>query len=261
LSSWKYALYALVCCLGSHTFKWLIRWSIYRPQLQNSRWTKAAVLCGTPDSPVVHRTAHYSLSGAPSRCSVRVGDRWRRRLFHTGQSSAHTGQSSGLLSECHLELAVGLVFHSPPDSPVRLAQTVRSSTLGLFLDLLNVFFWGVAFLNSLVQVHLASCELQTQTLENLLVHGLCCSSNTKTQLAKWLGVHFPYNLHLFGDWWQHNQNKQIIQVFEWKYAIYLLGCMIDPTTWNYGLKPPPNSIIHLLPILGPNNQNHLRNHL
>ena len=39
----------------------------------------------------------------------------------------------------------------------------------------------------------ASCELQTQTLENLLVHGLCCSSNTKTQLAKWPGVHFPYN--------------------------------------------------------------------
>jgi hypothetical protein len=39
----------------------------------------------------------------------------------------------------------------------------------------------------------ASCELQTQTLENLLVHGLCCSSNTKTQLAKWPGVHFPYS--------------------------------------------------------------------
>jgi hypothetical protein len=39
----------------------------------------------------------------------------------------------------------------------------------------------------------ASCELQTQTLENLLVHGLCCSSNTKTQLAKWSRVHFPYN--------------------------------------------------------------------
>jgi hypothetical protein len=28
----------------------------------------------------------------------------------------------------------------------------------------------------------ASCELQT--LESLLVHGLCYSSNTKTQLAK-----------------------------------------------------------------------------
>jgi hypothetical protein len=125
------------------------------------------------------------MSDAPSHCPVRAGDRWRRRLFHTGQSGAHTGQSGGLLSGCHLELAVGLEFLGASDSPVRLAQTVRSSTLGLFLDLLNVFFWGVAFLNSLVQVSLASCELQPQTLENLLVHGLCWSSNTKTQLAKW----------------------------------------------------------------------------
>jgi hypothetical protein len=155
-----------------------------------------------------------------------------------------------------------------PDSPV-CHRTVRcsthrhsaGSTLGLFLDLFKVFFWGVAFPNSLVQVDLASCELQTQTLEILLVHGLCCSSNTKTQLAKWPGVHFPYNLPLFGDWWQHNQSKQIIQVYEWKYAIYLLGCMFVPTMWYYELKPPPNSIIHLLPIIGPNNQNHLKSHL
>jgi hypothetical protein len=42
----------LVCCLGSHTFKWPVGSSIYRPQLQTSRWRKAAVLCGTPDSPV-----------------------------------------------------------------------------------------------------------------------------------------------------------------------------------------------------------------
>jgi hypothetical protein len=28
----------------------------------------------------------------------------------------------------------------PPDSPVLHAQTVRSSTLGLFFDLFNVFF-------------------------------------------------------------------------------------------------------------------------
>jgi hypothetical protein len=95
---------------------------------------------------------------------------------------------------------------------------------------------------------IASCELQTQTLESLLVHGLRCSSNTKTQLAKWPGVHFPYNLPLFGDWWQHNQSKQIIQVFECKYAIYSLRCINAPSMWNYGLKPPPNSIIHLFPI-------------
>jgi hypothetical protein len=41
-------------------------------------------------------------------------------FFHTGQSGAHTGQSGGLLSECHLELAVGLEFPGAPDSPVRL---------------------------------------------------------------------------------------------------------------------------------------------
>jgi hypothetical protein len=137
---------------------------IYSPQHKYSYRRKAAAFCVTPHSLVVHRTTHCSLSGAPSRCPVRAGDRWRRRLF-------------------------------TPFTP----------------DLLNVFFWGVAFLNSLVQVNLASCELQTQTLENLLVHGLCWSSNTKTQLAKWPRVHFPYNLPLFGDWWQHNQSKQIIQ--------------------------------------------------
>jgi hypothetical protein len=75
-----------------------------------------------------HRTAHCSLSGAPSRCSVRAGDRWRRRLFHTGQSGAHTGQSGGLLSECHLELAVGLEFPGAPDSPACGHRTVRCAT-------------------------------------------------------------------------------------------------------------------------------------
>jgi hypothetical protein len=103
--------------LGLHTFKWSVGWSIYRPQLQNSHWRKAAVLCGTPDSPVVHRTAHCSLFSAPSHCPVRAGDRWRCRLFHTGQSGAHTGQSGGLLFGCHLELVVGLQFLGAPDSP------------------------------------------------------------------------------------------------------------------------------------------------
>jgi hypothetical protein len=187
-----------------------------------------------------HRIVRWSFLRVPPGTS-----RWAAILWCTGQSGVWA-----------------------PDSPM-CHQTVwcsthrqsAGSTLGLFLELFNVFFWGVAFLNSLVQVDLASCELQTQTLENLLVHGLCWSSNTKTQLAKWPGVHFPYNLPLFGDWWQHNQSKQIIQLFEWHYAIYLLGCMFVPTMWYYGLKPPPNSIIHLLPIFGPYNQNHLKNYL
>jgi hypothetical protein len=45
---------------------------------------------------------------------------------------------------------------------------------------------------ALVQFSSHPVNYKTQTLENLLVHGLCCSSNTKTQLAKRLGVHFPY---------------------------------------------------------------------
>jgi hypothetical protein len=122
-----------------------------------------------------------------------------------------------------------------------------------FLGFLCWFLWASFVIESWTFMHLfmssfdvlhpdflspilfASCELQL--------------SNAKTQLAKWSGVHFPYNLPLFGDWWQHNQSKQIIQTFEWKYSIYLLGCMFVPKMWCYGLKPLPNSIIHLLPIL------------
>jgi hypothetical protein len=46
----------------------------------------------TLDSLLVHRTAHYSLSGAPSRYPVRAGDRWRRSLF-TPDSPAFTPDS------------------------------------------------------------------------------------------------------------------------------------------------------------------------
>jgi hypothetical protein len=105
------------------------------------------------------------------------------------------------------ELAVGLPFPSAPDSPTcgtgqsgvppisPVLQTRQSAGNTSFvswtsLDLHNVFFWGVAFLNALVQVTLASHELQTQTLVNSLVHRLCWSSNTKTYLAKWLGSIF-----------------------------------------------------------------------
>ena len=213
-------------------------------------------------------------------------DRWIRPLpsarWHTGQSGAHRtvrcysqrAPVCGLSAQTVRCLTGQSGAHRTPMSgappgagwqPLSWISSLISS--GFFV----LEYWTPMhlFMSSFEVLHphclgpilFASCELQTQTLENLLVHGLCCSSNTKTQLAKWPGVHFPYNLPLFGDWWQHNQSKQIIQVFEWKYAIYLLGCMFVPTMWYYGLKPPPNSIIHLLPIFGPNNQNHLKSHL
>jgi hypothetical protein len=56
-------------------------WGVFiAPNTNRAVGEKLLLLCGTPDSPVVHRTAHSSLSGAPSRCPVRAGDRWRRRL-------------------------------------------------------------------------------------------------------------------------------------------------------------------------------------
>jgi hypothetical protein len=87
-------------------------------------------------------------------------------------------------SGCHLELAVRAAVPGAPDSPAcgtrqsgALDRIVRLwphiFLLRLFFNLLNVFFLGVAFLKSLVQVILASCELQTQTLANTLVHELC----------------------------------------------------------------------------------------
>jgi hypothetical protein len=101
---------------------------------------KLLLLCGTPDSPVVHRTAYCSMSGAPSRCSVRAGDRWRRRLWVPPRTSRWaavprcTGQS-GMWA---------------PDSPVCIGQSGAPRTdsphaahvfnLGLFFNLLNVFF-------------------------------------------------------------------------------------------------------------------------
>ena len=183
----------------------------------------------------------------------------------------HTGQSGATARERLSAASLRRLSGASPDSPVHTGHRCPVRHLALAdiprLGFLRWFFRASLFLSigllciflclllrcciliALVQFSSHPVNYKTQTLENLLVHGLCCSSNTKTQLAKWHGVHFPYNLPLFGDWWQHNQSKQIIQVFEWKYAIYLLGCMIVPTMWYYGLKPPPNSIIHLLPIL------------
>jgi hypothetical protein len=116
------------------------------------------------------------------------------------------------------------------------------------LDLHNVFFWGVAFLNILVQVTLASCELQTQTLAKSLVHRLCWSSNTKTYLAKWFGVHFPYNLPLLVI--DDTQPKQANITNIWLKICNLLARMhVCPHNVILWTEASPNSIIHLLPIL------------
>jgi hypothetical protein len=90
---------------------------IYSPQHNSSHWRKVDALCGTPDSPVVHRTTHCSVYGAPNHCPVAAGDRWRCRLF-TPDSPDFTPDSPVVFSaQCHLELAVGLWFPGAPNSP------------------------------------------------------------------------------------------------------------------------------------------------
>jgi hypothetical protein len=158
---------------------------IYMSQLNSSHWRKAVVLYGTPDSPVEAPDSPMPLSGVPSRWI------WHRRWplalqAFTPDSPVVTLNSSVVtpnspvasLPQCHQELAVGLQFPGVPESPscatgqssVPDRQSACDNTFLCFLDfawylliftcnLHNVLFWGVAFLNTLVQVTLTSCEI------------------------------------------------------------------------------------------------------
>jgi hypothetical protein len=162
---------------------------IYSPQHKTSRWRKAVAFCGTPDSLVVGT----GQSDAPVQCPLAIGSvRWPLG--------------------CHpLHRTVRASSTMPPGTsrwatvPWCTGQSACGNTILHFLDfawyflifscdLHNVFFWGVAFLSALVQVTLASCELQTKTLANTLVRRLHWSSNTKIYLAKW--TRGPFSLHM-----------------------------------------------------------------
>jgi hypothetical protein len=132
---------------------------IYRPQHNSSRWRKAAALCGTPDSPV-------PLSDAPS-CWIYYR-RWPLALQAFTSDSPDVAPDSPVpsLHQCHLKLVVGLQFPSARNSPACGTTILRFLDFAWYLltftcDLHNVFFWGVAFPNALVQVTLASYRLQT----------------------------------------------------------------------------------------------------
>jgi hypothetical protein len=186
---------------------WYVSWAptlgngwlgcIYSPQHKTSHWRKVVAFCGAPDSPVGSPDSPVPLSSALSRWVCQ--SRWPlvRKLFASDSPDFTTDSPMVFPPRCHLELAVRATVPGVPDSPacgtgqpgvppsslVLLAQTVcrqRFFVSWTSLDLHNVFFWGVAFINVLFQVTLAFCELQTQTLANTLVHGLCWSSNTKT---------------------------------------------------------------------------------
>jgi hypothetical protein len=82
-----------------------------------------------------HRTVRWCTGQHTVACPMRLAVALSEQVtvgaagfFYTGQSGAHTGQSGGLLSECHLELAVELEFPSAPDSPACGHRTVWCAT-------------------------------------------------------------------------------------------------------------------------------------
>ena len=62
-----------------------------------------------------------------------------------------------------------------------------------------------------------------QSLANSLVQFGCIGHQTPKSKVNGPRVHFPYNLPLFDDWWQHDQSKQMIEILNFKN--YLLARM------------------------------------
>jgi hypothetical protein len=159
---------------------------IYSPQYKTSHWRKAVAFCGTPDSPVVGT----GQSGAPIRCPLAVGSiKWPLGCQPDGPVSHRTVRASSTMPPGTSRWAIvpWCTGQSPCGNTILRFLEFAWYFLIFSCDIHNVFFWGVAFLNALVQVTLASCELQTKTLANTLVHRLCWSPNTKIYLAKWTG--------------------------------------------------------------------------
>ena len=114
-------------------------------------------------------------------------------------------------------------------SCVRLGSNLRAWTLLDLVCLLCIFTclsWGVdhwIITSSSSKSHFASYWTTKQTLVNSLFQFDCVGHQTPKSKVNGPRVYFPYNLSLFGDWWQHSQNKQIIKILEFKN--YLLARM------------------------------------
>jgi hypothetical protein len=161
MSTWKYLQYVLVCFLGSHTFKWPVGWCIYRPQFNYSRWRKSCNLCGTPDSPVVGTGQSNVLSDAP----LAVGSISRplalSAFARTVRCATEQSGPSSIVPPGTSRWATVPWCTGQSDSDNTFLRFLGFAWYLLIFtcDLHNVFFWGVSFLNVLVQVTLASCEL------------------------------------------------------------------------------------------------------
>jgi hypothetical protein len=185
MSTWKCLYYALVCCLGSHTFKWLVG-GIYSLPNTSSRWTESGsfLSTGTPDSPA--RTRHTLFSVWCLPCQSTVGVCSSRPLDPTVSHIVKCTLDSPVLqpesARCgHLCADCPGV---PPDSPVHTGHgTVHCSVCHQGTGWLptswisSLIFWASFVLESwtsklfssfevlhpqcLSPILFASCELQT----------------------------------------------------------------------------------------------------
>jgi hypothetical protein len=181
----------LVCCLGSDTFKWPVG-VINSLSLNYRRWIEKMLLLspGAPDS-LVH-IRHVRCPSHVSRPLRFVAvNCWSRPLARL--SGAHrTIQCYSTRESLDVDLSAQTVRCTPDMSGVPPERWLTS----IFLDFFTIslgFFWSwvldfyasfrfsfeVLHPQSLSRILFTSCELQTQTLANTLVHGLCWSSNTK----------------------------------------------------------------------------------
>jgi hypothetical protein len=118
MSTWKCLYYALVCCLGSHTFKWLVG-DIYSLPHTSSRWTESSsfLSTGAPDSPVHTGQALFTM-----RCPATSADRWSLQQSTVGSNRCLTVQCT-------------------PDSPVLQPKSVVVGLSALTVRLSHKTVW------------------------------------------------------------------------------------------------------------------------
>ena len=114
--------------------------------------------------------------------------------------------------------------------------------LGSSLMLLGSCLWCWSWDHHVAFVQVTSCTLlnyKTITCKFISPIWLCWLSNTKIQ-SKWAYGPFSLQSPPFCDWWQHDQNKQIIKILEFKnYLLARMQCkrqgyiiLKDTTCWH-----------------------------
>ena len=100
--------------------------------------------------------------------------------------------------------------------------------LGSSLVLLGSCLWCWSSDHHVAFVQVSSCILlnyKTITCKFISQFGYVAHQTPKSKVNG-PRVYFPYNLPLFGDWWQHDQSKQIIKILNLEnYLLARIQCI------------------------------------